>query len=126
MFFILILPFLPFVLADSSFRIHHRIYIPSTPVVPFTERAFLHFTGSGPRTSASLAPSETLGRDLHDFSLSLKDGNQIQYALYQLALERPTDKDQSQWHISSVKAVSPAPFSVLFSSISLPMIHLSA
>ncbi|KAJ3491455.1 hypothetical protein NLI96_g695 [Meripilus lineatus] len=107
MLFLFLLPFLPLTQADASFRIHHRILVPSTPDLPFTERASLLLPHSGPRTSASLVPSETLPTDFSAFSTSLQslyNDNKLQNALYQLALERPSDKDQSHWHTSSVKA----------------------
>ncbi|KAH9936932.1 hypothetical protein B0H21DRAFT_825433 [Amylocystis lapponica] len=98
---VLVLAVLPLALADHSPRVLHRLYDPSQPPAPFRPRAFLHVSSSGPGSSVSIAPAETFSADLLEFLSAAEDSPS---ALYQLALERPTDTDPSHWDISSVKA----------------------
>lgn len=104
-----VLPFLSLAYcAQNSLRILHRVYHPKLPTETFTERGTLLASGSGPFTGASLVPSEGLASDLLEFAQSLHsaDASLDNNALYQVALEHPGDNDQSQWDVSSVKAVS--------------------
>ncbi|THH02403.1 hypothetical protein EW026_g412 [Hermanssonia centrifuga] len=104
---IVLTAFLPVVLATTdSLRLHHRIYHPSLPSEPFTERGALLLADSGPAAKASLVHSDTLQADLSSFlqaaqNIPQKDNDGV---LYQLALEHPGDTHHSQWHVSAVKA----------------------
>ncbi|PSS37367.1 hypothetical protein PHLCEN_2v844 [Hermanssonia centrifuga] len=65
---IVLTAFLPVVLATTdSLRLHHRIYHPSLPSEPFTERGALLLADSGPAAKASLVHSDTLQADLSSF-----------------------------------------------------------
>ncbi|KAI0347532.1 hypothetical protein BDW22DRAFT_1425551 [Trametopsis cervina] len=108
----------------DALRVLHRIYHPSRPSEPFTDRAALiltrsaaahHATGtghhaSGPITGAHLVPHETLLAGLSTLEQTFQSlvadlgGAHAQEVLYQLALEHPGDTHSSQWHVSSVKA----------------------
>ncbi|KAI0796619.1 hypothetical protein C8Q75DRAFT_202480 [Abortiporus biennis] len=102
----LILPFLlalPLVLAADTLRLHHRIYHPSAEPPPFTERGALTLSQSRSPPSASLVHSETFKNDFQQFASSIPTEN-LDLALYQVALQREGDQDQSSWHISAVKA----------------------
>ncbi|KAI0092644.1 hypothetical protein BDY19DRAFT_990348 [Irpex rosettiformis] len=114
----------------DSLRVLHRIYHPSRPSEPFTDRGALILTRSGPAVAtphtkgafntavrgANLLPHETLPQDLvgleHAFQSIVDDlvtkglsaTKASQEVLYQLALEHPGDSHHSQWHVSSVKA----------------------
>lgn len=108
-FILALLPLLPLAYAaQEPLRILHRVYHPKLPTESFTERGALSLSGSGPFTGTSLVPSEGLASDLLEFAQSLHnaDASLDNNALYQVALEHPGDKDQSQWDVSSVKAVS--------------------
>ena len=117
--------------ADSpdALRVLHRIYHPSRPSEPFTDRGALILTRSGPAVAAPhttaravggahLVPHEALPQDLVGLEQTfqsivddlatkgLSATKASQEVLYQLALEHPGDTHHSQWHVSSVKAVS--------------------
>lgn len=125
----------------DSVRLLHRIYHPSRPSEPFTDRAtlLLHRRSSSqnnaaPITSASLVPSESLQADVANLQLAfqavlddltdregaLSPTKASQEILYQLAMEHPGDAHHSQWHVSSVKAVSLFSFFSLTSLCSPP------
>ena len=109
MFLFVLLPLLPLAYAaETTWRVLHRVNHPKLPTETFTERGFLSLSGSGPFTGASLVPSEGLASDLLEFAQPLHnaDASLDNNALYQVALEHPGDTDQSQWDVSSVKAVS--------------------
>ncbi|KAI0719497.1 hypothetical protein C8T65DRAFT_635499 [Cerioporus squamosus] len=91
----------PLLAAASDLRVHHRIFHPSLPAESFAERATLYLSGSGPATAARLVPSEAYANDLRDFAATAEG---LKDALYQVALERPGDQDQTQWATSSVLA----------------------
>lgn len=110
----------------ESVRLLHRIYHPSRPSEPFTDRAalLLHRSGSSPShhgaiRAASLVPHDTLQNTVASLEqvyqsviddLGAHEGMTPTMAshdiLYQLAMEHPGDTHHSQWHVSSVKAVS--------------------
>ena len=91
--------------ASPQLRLLHRIFHPSLPAAPFSERATLHILGSGPAAETRLVPSETFSDDLLEYA-SAAEG--LKGALYQVALEHPGDADQTHWSTSSVLAVSPS------------------
>lgn len=113
----------------DALRVLHRIYHPSRPSEPFTDRGALILTRSGPAAAtphtftaavrgAHLLPHESLPQDLVGLEQAfqsileelatkgLSASKASQEVLYQLALEHPGDTHHSQWHVSSVKAVS--------------------
>jgi len=93
---------LPLVQADTSLRLHHRVYHPTLlPDAPFAERAILALSGSRPAARTHLVPADSLSVDLLEFAGTIRDTDG---AFYQLALEHPGDVDPSQWHVSTVKA----------------------
>jgi ER membrane protein complex subunit 10 len=94
----LLLSLLPLVVAED-FRILHRVHNPLAPVPsPFSERGILSNTPSTPL----LITSDKLGDDLQQFA---KAAQNLNGALYQVALEREGDEHEGHWSISSVKAV---------------------
>ncbi|THH33679.1 hypothetical protein EUX98_g589 [Antrodiella citrinella] len=93
----------PLALADdhNTLRLRHRIFHPSIPDVPFSDRGALALSSSGPHVTAHLVPSDDLklfAEALQGKAVSFKD------VLYQVALEHPGDQNSAQWVISSVKA----------------------
>ncbi|PIL37202.1 hypothetical protein GSI_00895 [Ganoderma sinense ZZ0214-1] len=98
---LLLLAVPPLVSASPPLRLHHRVFHPSLPDSPYSERAILHVSGSGPAAETRLVPSQTYAENLRDF-FSAVEG--LKDALYQVALERPGDIDQTQWATSSVLA----------------------
>ncbi|KAI9000959.1 hypothetical protein BD414DRAFT_380298, partial [Trametes punicea] len=82
-------------------RLAHRILHPSLPAAPFTDRATLLLSGSGPSVAARLVPSETFADDWLDYARTAEG---LKDALYQVALEHPGGSDQPQWAVSSVRA----------------------
>ncbi|KAI0832475.1 hypothetical protein BC628DRAFT_1414772 [Trametes gibbosa] len=92
---------LSLVRAAPDLRLTHRILHPSLPAAPFTDRATVLLTGSGPSADARLVPSETLAHDLLHFTAAVEGLND---ALYQVALERPGEPEPSQWPSSFVLA----------------------
>ena len=93
------------VAASPPLRLHHRTFHPSLPDTPYSELAILHLSGSGPAAETRLVPSQTYAENLREY-FSAVEG--LTDALYQVALERPGDVDQTQWATSSVLAVSPS------------------
>lgn len=93
----LLLSLLPLVVADD-FRILHRVHNPLAPVPsPFSERGILSNT-----PTPLLIASDKLSDDLQQFA---KAAQNLNGALYQVALEREGDEHEGHWSISSVKAV---------------------
>ncbi|TBU49587.1 hypothetical protein BD309DRAFT_976921 [Dichomitus squalens] len=90
-----------FASASPQLRLLHRVFHPSLPAAPFSERATLHLLGSGPAAQTSLVPSETFADDLLEYASAVEGLNG---ALYQVALEHPGDADQTQWATSSFPA----------------------
>lgn len=84
---------------SSTYTIHHRLYHPTLPHLPYTERGTVHISNDD---SVSFHPSSSL---LEDFisSTSQLDGSPDNL-YYQLALQRG-DEEQSLWDFTSVKAV---------------------
>ncbi|KAF7790850.1 hypothetical protein EIP86_001807 [Pleurotus ostreatoroseus] len=109
---------------DESLRLLHRLYHPSLPAQPFTDRGRLVLSraGSASVTTASLVPADTVEADLSTFAAAAQS---VEYdpdlALYQLALERPGDTHHTQWHVSAVKACH-----ALSSTSSTLTLHLTA
>ncbi|OJT10561.1 hypothetical protein TRAPUB_12999 [Trametes pubescens] len=87
--------------ALPELHIKHRILHPSLPAAPFSDRATVLLTGSGPTAAARLVPSETLTDDLREY-LQMAEG--LKDALYQVALEHPGGAEQAQLASSSVLA----------------------
>ena len=88
----------------SQLRLFHRLHHPQAALVPFTERGTVTFADNNP---PSFQPSSSF---LDDFD-SFADAFQTEKIpsgqwLYQVALQRHGDNVESQWDISSVKAVS--------------------
>ncbi|KAH9846985.1 hypothetical protein C2E23DRAFT_890435 [Lenzites betulinus] len=100
--------------APDELRLKHRLFHPSLPAAPFSDRATVQLTGSGPTAQARLVPSETLADDFLQFTAAAEG---LKDALYQVALDHPGDSEQAHWASSSVLAVSPFPFSVLPASL---------
>ncbi|KAI1786498.1 hypothetical protein LXA43DRAFT_1099122 [Ganoderma leucocontextum] len=87
--------------ASPHFRLLHRVFHPSLPDTPFSDRAILHVSSSGSAAETRLVPSETYAKNLREY---LSAAESLKDALYQVALERPGDVDQTQWATSSVLA----------------------
>ncbi|KAI0759933.1 hypothetical protein BC629DRAFT_1656506 [Irpex lacteus] len=90
----------------DALRVLHRIYHPSRPSEPFTDRGALILTRSGPAAATphtfTAAAFQSILEELATKGLSASKASQE--VLYQLALEHPGDTHHSQWHVSSVKA----------------------
>ncbi|KAF8591430.1 hypothetical protein K439DRAFT_1402033 [Ramaria rubella] len=78
--------------ADSSAKIYHRIWIPSSPPPSFSLRAIIHLGSLGPVLTP--APENEI--------VHLSD--RVDGSLYQIALEREGDTSETDWDLSSVKA----------------------
>jgi len=95
-----------------EFKLHHRVFHPQASGMAFDSFGTLLLSRSPGLLSPapSLIQSNSHASDLRAFAESLQhqaDANDIQdveEALYQVALEHPGDKDHSQWDVSSVKA----------------------
>ncbi|KAI0750825.1 hypothetical protein C8Q80DRAFT_1268141 [Daedaleopsis nitida] len=96
---LLLLPLL--VSASAEFRLLHRVFHPSLPAAPYAHRATIQISGSGPRATASLVPSETYAEDLRGLAYTAEG---LKDALYQVALEHSGDAEQTHWATSSVLA----------------------
>ncbi|TFK55906.1 hypothetical protein OE88DRAFT_1652428 [Heliocybe sulcata] len=84
--------------ADSASRLFHRVHHASLqPPLAFSERGSLLVANS----IAALEQSETYAVDLAEFASVLEEHPD---AMYQVAMEREGDKDETHWDISSVKA----------------------
>lgn len=95
---LVLLAFLSSVVAQSSFKIHHRIFHPSLQPFPYTERGTLIITGH----SATFQPSPSIPNDFAAFFDLLQSLESPEHALYQVALGNAGD---DQWDFSSVKVV---------------------
>lgn len=93
---LVLLAFLSSVVAQSSFKIHHRIFHPSLQPFPYTERGTLIITGH----SATFQPSPSIPNDFAAFFDLLQSLESPEHALYQVALGNAGD---DQWDFSSVK-----------------------
>ncbi|KAF8897664.1 hypothetical protein BD779DRAFT_1492003 [Infundibulicybe gibba] len=93
---------LPLVLAkDATYKLHHRVYHPAAPQVPFTERGLLTVADFD---HVAFAPSSSFSQDLNSFAAVLQDLDiNLDGALYQVALERESDTTEAHWDLSSVK-----------------------
>jgi len=78
--------------AQSDYKLYHRIN--SGGPSAFTLRATISLSPTG---GATYQPANT--NDYGSLSAGAKDG-----ALYQIALERPTDRSEDEWDLSSAKA----------------------
>lgn len=83
-------------LAQSEYKLHHRIIGGSGPS-PFSLRGTISLPADGEATY------EPANFDLATIISSTKND---EHALYQVALERPTDVKEEDWVFSSAKAVS--------------------
>jgi hypothetical protein len=92
--------------ADTHLRVLHRLYNPVTGASSaFAERGTL--TSSESVTAAWVFnPSPTTAQDWKRYPELLRDLD-LGQALYEVALERPSDENEAHWAISSVKAVRP-------------------
>ena len=97
--FLCVLSLLGTALAQSDYKIHHRVIGISSPL-PFSPRATLSLFSDG----EPIYEASGVGRDLAALS-SAVHGNEN--ALYQIALERPGDRTEDDWVLSSGKAVRP-------------------
>ncbi|KAI0693602.1 hypothetical protein BC835DRAFT_1069478 [Cytidiella melzeri] len=112
----------------DTLRVLHRIYHPSRPSEPFSDRGVFVLVRSGAASTlhtkdtrnavhgAHLVAYETLLENLPSLeeafqnvvddlaSNGMSTTEASQEVLYQLALEHPGDTHHSQWHVSSVKA----------------------
>ncbi|KDQ64651.1 hypothetical protein JAAARDRAFT_201958 [Jaapia argillacea MUCL 33604] len=90
---------LPLVRAQSQLRLFHRVYQPfDDPPPTFTLRGVVHDPSSS--ELVRVEHSETLAEDLVELYETAEHAPE---ALYQVALERDGDPDETQWGISSVK-----------------------
>ena len=89
-------------LADTSLRLYHRIWDPLSPPPSFSVRAHLQL-------SPEFGPILVLPQDSTELLLSPDHGKGT---LYQIALEREGDLSETDWDLSSMKAVR-----VLFEAI---------
>lgn len=81
--------------AQASSRLYHRILNPAAPSSPFSLRAVIQ-------------TSQELGLVLIDSDNTSQlalDPDQLERSLYQVALEQDGDVSESDWDLSSVKAV---------------------
>lgn len=101
----------------NNVRLLHRIFHPSQPSEPFVERGTLLLSrpaGSAAPVEAQFVQSEEAS--LYSYVLTFADllhdpetAQDVDAAVYQLALEHPGDTHPSQWHVSAVKAVCISP-----------------
>lgn len=97
---------IPYVAAEATqYKLYHRVYHPVAPQVLYTERGTLVISDSN---HVAFEPSSTLAADLTNFAETLQSskGN-LEGALYQVALEREGDMDDTSWDVSAVKVVCP-------------------
>ncbi|KZT19269.1 hypothetical protein NEOLEDRAFT_1183517 [Neolentinus lepideus HHB14362 ss-1] len=84
--------------ADPAPRLFHRVHHPAIqPPLAFSERGSFRLANS----IATLDHSETYADDFAEFAAVLEE---YPDALYQIAMEREGDKDETHWDISSVRA----------------------
>lgn len=95
---LVLLAFLSSVVAQSSFKIHHRVFHPSLQPFPYAERGTLIIA----EHSATFQPSPSLPDDFAAFFELLQSLESPEHALYQVALGNGGD---GQWDFSSVKVV---------------------
>ena len=95
--FLGVLSLLATALAQSDYKIHHRI-IGVSPPLPFSPRATVSLSPDG----EAIYETANLGKDLSALSSAVRRNEN---ALYQVALERPGDLMEEDWVLSSGKAV---------------------
>jgi hypothetical protein len=86
------------VLAEAQIRLFHRIYHPLGHQVDYSPRGSIFLSQSG----ASFLPNVAVPHDLFHFAESMHD---LDGTLYQVAIQRVSDAQDSKWDFSSVKAV---------------------
>lgn len=96
---------LPIVCAEpTQLRIFHRLFHPAAGPTPYAQRGTLLIDE---HNAVSFQLASSFADDLATFGDALRTaGQEAHLALYQVALERSGDKTESEWDISSVKAVS--------------------
>jgi hypothetical protein len=95
----------PLTIALKPVHVHHRVFHPNDPQIPFSERGTIYFSSDS--TSVTLTASDNLRNDLTTFAENTKT---LDGALYQVALEREGDAGDGHWDISSVKLASLPPY----------------
>jgi len=100
-----LLALIPFACADPApLKLFHRLYNPTVAYPPFSERGSVLISENN---VVSFQPSLSYAQDLITFAEALgsvPEGTDL--TLYQVALEREGHATETQWDISSVKAVS--------------------
>lgn len=96
---------LPIVCAEpTQLKIFHRLFHPAAGPTPYAQRGTLLIDE---HNAVSFQLASSFANDLATFGDALRTaGQEAHLALYQVALERSGDKTESEWDISSVKAVS--------------------
>ena len=85
----------------SQLKLFHRLFHPQAALVPFTERGIVSLTDNSFQQSPSFLD------DFHSFADAFQTAKiSSGQWLYQVALQRHDDNVESQWDISTVKAVS--------------------
>ncbi|TFK29377.1 hypothetical protein FA15DRAFT_582790 [Coprinopsis marcescibilis] len=84
----------------ADYKLHHRVFHPQLPVSQWTEHAIVSLGGDGPQFQAQ----PRISQDFQSFSDSLKSAtNDLNEALYQVALQPSADAADNEWSVSSVK-----------------------
>jgi hypothetical protein len=92
---------------STTYKLHHRIFHPSSPDALWAPRGELQLTHGSP---AKILDSYEFRADLSAFAQAirgaLEENEDVFEVLYQVALERPGDSSPRDYDISSVRAVS--------------------